>query len=399
MKTVWKPLPCPIYDVERLQCWLEDMAAAGLQLQRFRLGTNFAVFSGAEPAAVRYRLSATRRLPGLLDTAPDLPNEEEWQLSDAAGWHYVAGLAEFYIYRCEDPNAPELHTDPQVQALSYKYARSNARWRVFSALWFAVIHPALLFHGRLFLMLVELDWLMIPYLIFLLLHLAGTAADLVKLERLTRRLKRGEPMLTGKDWRPARLRHWLGQLVLWSSLLFLILSVFFVGAVDGAAHSVPLAEYTAPLPFATLGDLAEGELTYSKENAYAHNQIEVRQTLLAPSLIEFEQHAAVRRDGQLLLDGSLYVDYYETRFPLLARQLAAELPGRAPGRYADTPDASYWQGDILVAVYGAETVLPYLVLRQGSRVMGVSYLSGSGRGLQFADILPVLINTFAQAVS
>ena len=56
-KMVYRLPPCPLYDVERYESWLNDMAAAGLFLQaqgvlvRFRRGT---------PAPVRYHRNGQR---------------------------------------------------------------------------------------------------------------------------------------------------------------------------------------------------------------------------------------------------------------------------------------------------------------------------------------------------
>lgn len=401
MRTVWKPVPCPVYDVAGLQSWLEEMAAEGLLLHRFRLGSNFAVFFGGEPKAVRYRLSATRRLPGLLDSAisdhPDLPDEEEWQLSAAAGWRFVTGLAEFYIYRCEDPAAPELNTDPQVQALSYKYARSNARWRLALALFYLFCYPRIIFRGQFFLFMVEFGWLGAAYLLFLLLFFWDAAANAVRLERLTRRLKQGEAVGSGKDWRQGRGRFFGYRVLtgLVTVLLVASLAALWVSDLPGSReHQTPLQEYTSPLPFATLEDLAEGTFQYQAESEYSHNRVGVYHGPLAPTRYSLEQHGTVRRDSQLVLDGHLYVDYYRAAAPWLARQLAKELPRSSYSKRSLSE--SYSRDGVEVALYDLDTRLPYLVLRRGSTVMGVRFFCDPSCSLQFEDVLPGIIEAFAR---
>lgn len=398
MKTVWKLIPCPLYDVESLQSWLEDMAAGGLHLRRFRLGTLFAVFFTGEPAAVRYRLSATRHLPGLLDSAisstPDLPDEEEWQLSDAAGWHYVAGLAEFYVYRCEDPGAPELNTDPQVQALSYKHVRSNARWRLFSAVFYTVSYPLLTFLKNPFLFLIGLGGAALFYVAAPLAVLWDAVANVVRLERLTRRLKRGEVLHSGKDWRRTRKRFFLHQFFATAVVVLMIVSLAALWRYDSSNDKktqIPLQEYDAPLPFATLEDLAEGDFLYDEESSYSYNRVGVYRNLFAPVRYDFEQHGVTYRDGRAVLDGNLYVDYYETVSPWLARRIAWELPRTAYRRRQLSE--SYTQDGVDVALYDLDTALPYLVLRRGSTVMGVEFFTS--HGLTLTDILPELIAGFA----
>ena len=52
--------PCPPYDVEATESWLEDMAAQGWMLEKDSIFLGVAAFDKAEPASVRYRLEAWR---------------------------------------------------------------------------------------------------------------------------------------------------------------------------------------------------------------------------------------------------------------------------------------------------------------------------------------------------
>ena len=59
--------PCPPYDVEATESWLEDMAAQGWMLEKDSIFLGVAAFDKAEPASVRYRLGAPPRPVGALD--------------------------------------------------------------------------------------------------------------------------------------------------------------------------------------------------------------------------------------------------------------------------------------------------------------------------------------------
>ena len=119
--TVRRLVPCPPYDVEACESWLGDMAEQGLMLERW--GTTEARFRRETPRPVRYRLTAARLKATLLFNRPDAGEEE---LYEEAGWHFICRQDEFYIYACDDPDAPELHTDPAVQAMSLKMACRSA---------------------------------------------------------------------------------------------------------------------------------------------------------------------------------------------------------------------------------------------------------------------------------
>lgn len=106
-----KIVPISSYDVAAHQAWLEDEAARGNFLLEYR---GFcAHFEKGTPKALRYRMEPVVR------KGEAEPDEEKKELYAALGWEYVTGNTEFHIWCCEDPAAPELNTDPQVQAAAY----------------------------------------------------------------------------------------------------------------------------------------------------------------------------------------------------------------------------------------------------------------------------------------
>lgn len=72
---------------------------------------------------MRYRLNAKPAPETFLESAPGTPDGEERALAQECGWYYVTAVGDFFLYACEDRDAPELNTDPQVQALSLRYAK------------------------------------------------------------------------------------------------------------------------------------------------------------------------------------------------------------------------------------------------------------------------------------
>ena len=72
---------------------------------------------------MRYRLNAKPAPETFLESAPGTPDGEERTLAQECGWYYVTAVGDFFLYACEDRDAPELNTDPQVQALSLRYAK------------------------------------------------------------------------------------------------------------------------------------------------------------------------------------------------------------------------------------------------------------------------------------
>ena len=110
--------PCPAYDVERIESWLQDLAREGWVLEgqsAYWLG--FFTFVKAEPQEIRYRLEPKKERHSNFTNAPD---EEEEDLYKEYGWEFVTQFHYFYIYRTADPNARELNTDYAVQATALK---------------------------------------------------------------------------------------------------------------------------------------------------------------------------------------------------------------------------------------------------------------------------------------
>lgn len=123
--------PCPDYDIRGTEKWLEDMALKGFILcegHAFQYG--FAYFETGEPRRIRYRITPAKKVTGTIGSPnADLkpPDEETLEFHSQFGWAYTTYRGQFWIFRCEDPTAPEMNTDPQVQAIALKVAEKRLR--------------------------------------------------------------------------------------------------------------------------------------------------------------------------------------------------------------------------------------------------------------------------------
>ena len=383
-KLTWRPFPCPDYDLEGAESWLQGMAAKGLYLRKVRFG--LAGFAADAPRPMRYRLNATRG--SVLDDTWSTPDGEEAALSAAAGWQYVCPRGRFFVYACDDPQAPELHTDPEVQALQLKHIRTDA-WASFaSEIYFAVIHPLLWFRGEVWRMFAALPQYLLGFAAVAALGLALTLCRAFYLWGLTRRLRRGQAPV--RDARQRRRGLWL-QGAQAAEVAILLLFVVALFTRWGVPPAQPLPDYREPLPFATLADLAGGgSVVWDEENNYIRNTVTVSHTPAAPAIYDLEQHALIRRDGRAVLRGGLYGDYYEAKWDWLAEKLAREL--RAD--WLNAEDA------VPLAVPGVDeawqTDGPFyqLLLRRGSKVLNVEYIPGSDHDPTLAEVLLVITERF-----
>ena len=123
--------PCPDYDIRGTEKWLEDMAEKGYILcegHAFQYG--FAYFETGEPRRIRYRITPAEKVPQRImspNSWPEPPDEKIQELHSQFGWRYTTYRGQFWIFRCEDSAAPEMNTDPQIQAIALEVAEKRLR--------------------------------------------------------------------------------------------------------------------------------------------------------------------------------------------------------------------------------------------------------------------------------
>lgn len=101
-----KTLPYYAYQIDAIESWLDEQARSGLFLQERRLGRM--CFQQDTPRPMRYRIDVKRNL--------GYAGEKERIAAYAEmGWDYVCDLTpRLDIYRCADPDTPELNTDEET---------------------------------------------------------------------------------------------------------------------------------------------------------------------------------------------------------------------------------------------------------------------------------------------
>lgn len=154
-KRVKKFVPCAQWDFTGLQTWLNEQAQAGYALVKWP-GWNFIgiAYFKKDPSAVhaRYCLDPLQERLGVVELQK---REEGYQ---ELGWNYVATIGKLYaVYRCDDPEAPDLYNDPESLSWAMK---KQVRWAWLSPLlwlvWAAVLFldewPRLLHEREAFIM-------------------------------------------------------------------------------------------------------------------------------------------------------------------------------------------------------------------------------------------------------
>lgn len=352
--------PVSIYNVPAYQAWLEDQAAKGVFLYDFFSGF-FARFEPGEPKAVRYRLQPLTRVE-------DGPSLEQRELYEESGWDYVADAGgEFRIWRCDDPDAPELDTDPVVQGGAYTRICRRLRWSNAIIALLLVGIPGLCLYflhqtDRARLMwYVQSEvpaWRLIPLLMILLFSLWLLFYQNWAIRTLVRTLRAGLPVPHRAPWRRQVVLGGvsLAVYVLW--IAFQLLNLAWIQPREFPR----LADLPESVPFVSLAALNSG--ISASDGGFAdpiHNWMTEEQWWIQES---------GRRHGQEL---SCTTRYYRLRFHLLTDGLMRDI--RSWQAQHGTP-MQYLEDSRFDSAYFGEasaTDNQVLLLRRGAQVLQVEY--------------------------
>ena len=350
MKLVYQITPVSVYDVRGLESWLEDMARRGLFLKRLRPA--FSTFQRGPAQALRYRVEPCRRI------MDDTPPQAMLDLYQDFGWHFVCDAnSELLVFSTQDPEAPEPHSDPELQgALWKKLYRSKRRGFLFIlavTLALLVLLPVFLFGkgAPTLTLLTTTAPILIVYLVFFLVTLPGYWAEAQRLGLIVKQLEEGVPL----DHRSAYPRR------RWSEIATLVTTLVLFAAVITVQNILPLTgggvrplEDLTAFPALSLAEV-EGEgyvpdIFVMEGRDYA-NFCEPSHYLLCWNQWDVVQTGDIEPEGWVRME----INWYGLPSPLsfLSAPLARELLDSAMGL-----DQDIWWTDNAGAAWTVEYIPP-----------------------------------------
>ena len=356
--------PCPGYDVERLESWLQDMAKEGLVLEPESEAFGFFGFTRTRPQSLRYRLQP--KPEG--DDSGIVPDAEARDTAAEFGWEFVDSYGSFYIYRTADPLAREMDTDLEVQAIALKNVKKGFWTRIISEFFGIFCFSIILNNAGPIRFLVSLPPI---YSLALVLLPVSTLISIFlrtsHVRRLQRKLRENIPLDHNISWQPGIPAQWARR-ILWLTVMALAFAVVLNGCSRWVAQNPPLSQYPGDAPFVTLSDMAE---EYEPEDFLDfYNTYEAASTPLANTVVDWREYANIRVDGEDYPAAVLVVNYFDTASPWLARQLADELQRRAEKeRFYSELEAPALDVDFCAAY---TKVYPTILICQGSTVIEAS---------------------------
>ena len=446
---------CPYYDIGAMEGWLEKMAEKGYILDKDGYVFRFFQFQKTQPQTIRYRLEARTGSP--LDILPsDVPEAEALSLNEELGWEYVCTYQDFHIYRTSDPNAPELNTDPVVQAMGLTPLRRRTGFflafmilqiAAFLLGLFAV--PDLLLREQLqnnteeftrYILLFFFLFLSIAYLlrnrnggkfsktasqaavllvflssVFVTFRATNTLPPLLDIihRGWTWYLRMGafcgsclllvtlsylhilylqRKLRLGQELDRRRKRGLLQLVPALLPFVFLF-SLSFPGTHSRKETMVPIESVTQPLPFVTMAQLAP-EREYIPRDHNGSNTLLCWSDILSPVNYEWSETAWLDEESGSRWGGSLSIYYYKTATEAIAKRLLVELIGNHQVDPSLIPDTV--DGDDFDYLGIVDGIHPVILIRKGNVVI-CTYCSVQSWG-DHVNLYPVWLEKMASVL-
>lgn len=376
-KTFYRLVPCPAYDVEGIESWLEDLAEEGLFLTSDGFFFGFGFFHKEEPKKLKYRLQAKSDHGSFFADGCE-PLQEEMELSKEFGWEFVVSHGDFFIYRSFEEQVRELNSDTAVQAITMKQVQKRQINSIFGCLLWLIIYPLAKQKGAFLLpMLYMKSWFYLFTLTMILWFFLGSVWKLVYYTKLRRKLKKGEQPDREKNWKKKAWQHPVKTIVqiilccIWGCMVLTNIhrQVLF-------EDEIPLQEYIGTPPFATMADLAPGK-PYNIENMGYFNTVTEWSDVLAPVNFIWEEYASVQATEERKVSGMWDVNYHETKWEWMAKQIAKEYLRK------DQKEDFEWLGELDLGIDYAVAYIDDIhrtkvILRHGTTVLQGTFLEYSG---------------------
>jgi len=378
-KYAYRLPPCPNYDVEGTESWLSDMAKKGFLLSKDGFFAGLAIFEKAKPCTIRYRLEPISKKSGILIENENEPTDEAIELNESYGWTYIASRGQFHIYASNQMHARELNTDPTVQAIALDMVKKKERTNMIISFFWLLLYPILFLRGNLLLLAVHIGvWWTLLSALLLFWILWRSFVRFLYLKKLKKRLSLGEMPNHKKDWKRHARTHQSLEVVFYFLIFTWLFFVFTGWSNENTGTNVQsLNDYKEPIPFATMKDFAP-DGTYHQNDLNLNNRynvIETHSDWLSPTMITFRENATIKLDDNKAIIGGLLVNYYDTKSPCIAQEIAREYTVEAKHLKDCTIQQIQDLGIDFAATY--TDIFPTVIMQQGNKVMQVTFYQAS----------------------
>jgi len=357
-------VPCSLFETEKLENWLKDMANTGLILKSDGFHVTFATFKKSEPQQMEYRIWPEN---GINDYDNARHHRESY------GWEYVSRASKFEIYRSSSPVAKAVDSDEKSETYLKKAVKKKGVFALINGFFNFAIFAVIGILIPIFIVSVQ-DGVFRSFCMASV-FLCGSItsfAEAIKYKKLGANCTK-----QNADWETGALKHKtlnILKLVI-LIILFVILIVFkFDNPIE--KH---ISSHESDPPFATITDIAH-DAEYTLNNSSYFNTYTQWKTLAAPENYEWKESAKLKFADGTENSIRLFVDYHETVNPILAKAVAIEylwedkLSSYGYDYEKDLPDLDVDYGILYINQTGDYAV----ILQKGTKVIKTHFYALDG---------------------
>lgn len=379
MKRTIRPLYFDSIRPGALEGYLEHMAQHGWRLRKICCG--FGLFDAAAPQNTRYRVENVQSEQEEIDDLTYMQKD----FYQECGWEYLHCMGQGqYLFRADDPDVPEFHTDREIEADTYReLLRREKRWlrinAVILVVWLAMILAIMgyewnrygfwgswirLAQGRVSVTL----WLLTFAICLIQLILRGR-----RIARLSRLIADGRLEQERAGWHAPRRRRIAGVTAWWLCVILLFGGIWWMDENSGRLVR------ESGLPIVYLAEI-EGQEEDTSEWVYFPIGFTRRY---------YNQRETIVR-GEDELDILLAVEYYELYDWMPAEAVTEAIADQTIGLKADEDAQENPQFDQFYCDRMGESDYVALTARRGNRVMSLLCIGGDRE--RAIDLVTVRLN-------
>lgn len=324
-KRVYRICPCNSWNIEAIQCWLEDMAAKGLFLEKDGLHWKVFSFERKSPQKVKYRLDVAEKQKGRKDYENEVTSDE-MELYRSMGWEYLVHYGDFNIYRSTQNDAPELNTEPETHAITIKLLKKKYRGSLLNAIVWTLINllwgGSYLLYGFFAAVSVNLFFILCIYG-FIIWLIIIPLIKAVRFRNFEKRLLSGDSITHSVEWKKSAVITFVGRL---SSVALWCGFAIAIGVQTGLinySNWLPHEEYVGDPPFATVIDMFLDANMLDKSDWSDYGDYKIVENLLSKNIYWNESCDVSTLDEQKYFCIVRLV-YYETASDWIAKKLEKE---------------------------------------------------------------------------
>lgn len=379
MKRTIRPLYFDSIRPGALEGYLEHMAQRGWRLRKICCG--FGLFDAAAPQNTRYRVENVQSEQEEIDDLTYMQKD----FYQECGWEYLHCMGQGqYLFRADDPDVPEFHTDREIEADTYReLLRREKRWlrinAVILVVWLAMILAIMgyewnrygfwgswirLAQGRVSVTL----WLLTFAICLIQLILRGR-----RIARLSRLIADGRLEQERAGWHAPRRRRIAGVAAWWLCVILLFGGIWWMDENSGRLVR------ESGLPIVYLAEI-EGQEEDTSEWVYFPIGFTRRY---------YNQRETIEQ-GEDELDILLAVEYYELYDWMPAEAVTEAIADQTIGLKADEDAQENPQFDQFYCDRMGESDYVALTARRGNRVMSLLCIGGDRE--RAIDLVTVRLN-------